>query len=171
MNTSEEDEQVNQITPGSSKHSMMPAWFRNDGESFNAMQEAFDQFIERMTHGLPWDSRGPAVSARADLKETDDELVMTVDLPGFEENDVDVALADNRLTIKAHTEHKEEKQKGDYHFCERRVGDMSRMITLPCEVEADEVQAMMKNGVLTVSLPKSNASRAQTKHIDVKRAK
>ena len=57
------------------------------------------------------------LSPRADLEETDDALIMSVDLPGFEEKDVDVALADNRLTIKAHTELNEEKKEGDYHLC------------------------------------------------------
>ncbi len=161
---------MNEIISRSRKGSLLPNWFHSDSDAFNTLQDEMDQLFNRMTRGFSREYGGVTVTPRADLKETDDSLVMSVDLPGFEEKDVDVALADNRLTVRAHTELKEEKKEGDYHLCERRVGNVSRMITLPCEVESDKVDAKLKDGVLTVSMPKSKASKAQTKHIKVKRA-
>lgn len=160
---------MNQVVPNSPKSSRMPSWFRHGGDPFASFQEELDRLMERFGRGFQHERGDLVLGPRADLKETDNALVMTVDLPGFEEKDIDVVLADNRLTIKGHTEATEEKQEGDYHFSERRLGDVSRMVTLPCEVETDKVDAKMKNGVLTVTLPKSKASKAQTKHIKVKR--
>jgi len=161
---------MNDITTKSRKGSLLPSWFQQESEAFSAIQEELDQLFNRMTRGVSREGWGLTLKPRADLQETDEALVMTVDMPGFEEKDIDVSLAGDRLTVKGHTEKKEEKKEGDYHFSERRVGDLSRMVTLPCEVEADKVEAQMKNGVLTVTMPKSKASKAMTKRIKVKRA-
>jgi len=161
---------MNEITTKPRKGSLLPSWFQQEGDAFNTLQEELDQLFNRMTRGVSPAGWGLALKPRADLQETDDALIMTLDMPGFEEKDIDVALSGDRLTVKGHTEQKEEKKEGDYHFSERRVGDVSRMVTLPCEVEAEKVEAQLKNGVLTVSLPKSKASKAQTKKVKVKRA-
>jgi HSP20 family protein len=161
---------MNDITPKPRKGSLLPAGFQQESERFNSLQEELDQLFNRMTRGFSREGGELTLSPRADLQETDDQLVMTVDLPGFEEKDVDVSLSGDRLTIKGHSESEEEKKEGDYHFSERRVGDVSRMLTLPCEIDPEKVDAKMKNGVLTVTLPKTKASKAQTKKIKVKRA-
>ena len=160
---------MNQVVSDPPKSSRLPSWFRHNGDPFASFQEELDRLMERFGRGFHHEQGSLVPSPRADLKETDTALVMTVDLPGYEEKDIDVTLAENRLTIKGHTETTEEKEEGDYHFSERRLGDVSRMVTLPCEIEADKVDAKVKDGVLTVTLPKSKASKAQTKRIKVKR--
>jgi len=159
---------MNDITPRPRRTSMLPAWFQQHNDTLDSLQEELDQVFNRMTRGFAREGGALTLKPRADLQETDDALIMSVDLPGFEEKDLDVSLAGDRVTIKGHSEHKEEKKEGDYHFSERRVGDVCRMVTLPCEVDAEKVEAKMKNGVLTVTLPKSKASKAQTKKIKVK---
>lgn len=85
-----------------------------------------------------------------------------MDVPGLKASEIHVEVTGNTLRISG--EHKEEKkEKGrTYHRLERRVGTFSRTITLPAEVMEQKVSAECQDGVLTISLPKSEAARTQT---------
>jgi HSP20 family protein len=89
-----------------------------------------------------------------------------VDLPGVKPDDIDIRLSGN--TLRLHGERKEEQQeKGrTFHRIERRRGNCSRSITLPCAVVEDEVAAEYNDGVLTVTLPK--CEEAKSRKIEVK---
>ncbi len=124
--------------------------------------------------GRFWESDGPFgrwstefESMAVDIVEHDDEFVVTVDLPGFEREDVVLNVTDHALRIEANRDMETETAEENYLRQERREKSMHRSIRLPDEVEKDEVTARMKNGVLTVTLPKIDVEEARTVDIDV----
>jgi HSP20 family protein len=96
---------------------------------------------------------------RTDVKETPDGLTITAEIPGLEAKDVDVSLSGDLLTIKG--EKKDEKEEKDeyHHVVERSYGAFARTVRLPAPVAADKIKASFKNGVLTVTLPKTEESK------------
>lgn len=96
-----------------------------------------------------------------DVKENKDSYVLDMDLPGKTENDVDLSLKDDVLTISSHNEETKETksdgkdaEKGEWLIRERRSYNFTRRFTLPQDVNADAVNASFKNGVLTVVMPR-----------------
>ena len=113
------------------------------------MNRLFDRFFEGRTPngGRRWI---PAM----DLLETGDHLVLRADLPGLAEEDVEIEIKDNVLTVSGErTAENEEKNEG-YYRVERAFGSFSRSLTLPQGVDADRVQASFDKGVLEVLIPK-----------------
>ncbi len=89
-----------------------------------------------------------------DVKETKDAYEFKADLPGMKEDDVDISLTGNRLTISGKRE-EEKRDEGDQYFAyERSYGSFSRSFTLPEGVDAEHVNAELKDGVLSVVVPK-----------------
>lgn len=112
-----------------------------------------------------------SLSPRIDVVEDDGEIRVTAELPGLDEDDVEVALGDNWLTIKGEKKaEKEETEKG-YKYRERSYGSFRRTIPLEMDVVADKVDASFDKGVLTVRLPKSPEAQAKVKKIPVNLAK
>jgi len=96
-----------------------------------------------------------------DVKDTDKELNVSVELPGLDEKDVEVLLSQEALTIRGEKREDSEQDKGGYHYAECRYGAFERTIPLPASVEADKVKATFKKGVLRVSLPKTPEAQAE----------
>ena len=108
------------------------------------------------------------ITPDVDVTESDGEIVISAELPGMEEKDIDVEMSGNRLTIRGekHEEH-EEKEK-DYHVSERRYGSFKRTMTVPDGIDAEKVDAKVKNGVLTVTLPKKAEAKNKTRKVSIK---
>lgn len=135
--------------------------------------EEIERFFERMSRQFddpawmgeerddPWGDE-----MAIDLVEHDEEFVLTVDLPGFERDDVDVRVTDHTLRIEADHEEATEESAEQYLRHERRRQSMYRSIQLPEEVAKDGVGARMKNGVLTVTVPKIDADDAVSIEIE-----
>jgi len=96
-----------------------------------------------------------------DISETEKEIIVRADLPGFSKDEVSVNATENNLTIEA--KHKEEKkEKGEkYYTVERKFGSFRRVISLPVEVEPEKARAKMKDGVLEVILPKKEKKKGK----------
>jgi HSP20 family protein len=101
-----------------------------------------------------------------DLVEHDDEFVATVDLPGFERDDVEIEVTDHTLRIEAEHEDAMEETEEQYLRRERHHESMRRSIRLPEEVDKEGVKARMKNGVLTITLPRLEVEEARTIEIE-----
>ena len=98
-----------------------------------------------------------------EVSETDKDVKVTAELPGLEEKDVEVLLAEGVLTIRG--EKKSETEDKDRHYSERYYGRFERRVALPGEVDEDKVQASFKNGILTVTMPKSAKAQEHVKRI------
>jgi len=97
------------------------------------------------------------------VSETKEKLVLTAELPGLEEENVDVEVENNVLTISGEKtkEHTEDDAERRYHMWERSHGSFRRAFTLPRTVKADEISASFENGVLTVDLPKAAEAKGR----------
>ncbi|ELY94659.1 heat shock protein Hsp20 [Natrialba hulunbeirensis JCM 10989] len=97
-------------------------------------------------------------STSLDIADENDEFVITVDVPGYEADDLDIRLAGELLTIEGEREradgHDDEEDRGVYIRREREVQSFSRKVTLPAAVDPDGVDATINNGILTIRLPK-----------------
>ena len=103
----------------------------------------------------------------ADVREDDERYLIEADLPGLAREDVEVTVEDGELKIAI--EHKQDETREDqgYHIRERRYGNATRTFGLPDEVNADAITAEMKNGVLTVAVPKTEAAKPTTVKVNV----
>jgi HSP20 family protein len=110
------------------------------------------------------------VAPAMDLVEKGDAYEITAELPGLDEQNVEITLSSHTLTIKGEkNEVKEEKQK-DYYQSERRYGSFQRSFQLPEGVDADKIDANFAKGVLTVKLPKTAEAKKAEKKITVNAA-
>jgi len=108
----------------------------------------------------------PFFAPRVDIAENEKEYKLKAEVPGYAPDEVKVELENGRLRLRA--EHKEEKEeeKENYRLRERRYGSFVRSFTLPEDVDVDKIEAAAKDGILTVTIPKSEA--AKPKRIEVK---
>jgi HSP20 family protein len=105
-----------------------------------------------------------------DVSETDKAYEITAELPGMDEKDVEVKVANGTLTIKGEKQEDKEEKKKDYYRRERSFGSFERSFQVPEGVDADKIEANFKRGVLCVTLPKSPEAQKAEKKIAVKAA-
>ncbi len=98
-------------------------------------------------------------SAGLDLADHDDEFVVTVDVPGYEKDDIDVRLTDDTLHIEGERERETDEEQENYLRRERQRRSFSRRVRLPEPVDTDEASARVQNGVLTITLGKEEPGR------------
>ncbi len=105
-------------------------------------------------------SWAPAV----DIYETEGEVVLTAEIPGIEEKDIEIKVEDNTLTLRGERKFEKETKEENYHRIERAYGSFFRSFTLPGYVDQDKIEAEHENGILKVRMPK----RAELKPRKVK---
>ncbi len=159
------------------RHSARPLTVRREEVSpFAALHEEMDRLFDdfyRAFEGWPWARLAPATEGympQVDVSEDDDHVVVTAELPGLEEKEIDISVAGDTLTLKGEKREERETKSKDYVRTERTFGAFRRTIQLPCEVEDKGASATYKRGVLTVTLPKSERARKERHHIEVKAA-
>ncbi|WP_424007835.1 archaeal heat shock protein Hsp14 [Haloferax denitrificans] len=136
----------------------------------------FEELFERMSRqfdemGRQFDRSGMMAQVRhemaIDVTDHDGEIVVTVDLPGYEKEDIALSVANRTLTVEATRELDEERAEGEYLRRERRHESARRTIRLPETVDEDGASASYHNGVLTVTLPKHDAEPDDSRRIDI----
>jgi len=131
----------------------------------NTMDRFFDEFFT----GLPMEWRQPWFGELAlDVAEKDDEFIVKASLPGINPDDLEITFSQNTLTIKGETKAEKEEEEAHYHLRERRYGSFARSITLPTDVNPDDIHASYEAGVLTLHLPKTE--EVKPKRIAIKSA-
>ena len=144
--------------------SWLPTWGeRNrDVEHFRGFKTQVDSLFE------DWFGRsmGGVLAPRVDVAEDDKSVTLTAELPGVKESDIDVSLVGDQLTIKGEkrSEHEDKKEtQGGHtlHRVERSYGAFQRTLTVPYQVDPEQVSAQFRDGVLTIMLPKPADALAQ----------
>jgi len=142
---------------------------RRDVAPFATLQREIDRLFDDFTRG--WPTVATAESALVpsiDVTETDKEIEITAELPGIEEKDVQVNLADGVLTIRGEKKAEKEQKDKNYRLVERSYGSFERSLELPDGVDPDAIKASIAKGVLKVTVPKP--APAQVKKVEVKSA-
>jgi HSP20 family protein len=144
---------------------------RSQSNPFTALQQEIDRLFDGFSRGFASFPNFPTTRELApsmDVSETDKEIEITTELPGLEEKDIQLNVADDVLTIRGEKKNEREESKKDYHLVERSYGSFVRSVQLPNGVNAEGIKAVMSKGVLKVTVPKP--APAQSKKIDIKSA-
>ncbi len=154
---------------------------RNEWRPFGNLRREIDRLFEdfdRGDWGFPfrrsltdWEPRWLGETAPAvDVAEKEKAFEVTAELPGIDQNNVEVKLANDVLTIKGEKKQETEEKKKNYYMSERRYGSFERSFQVPEGVDQDKIEASFNKGVLTVTLPKSVEAQKSAKTITVKAA-
>jgi HSP20 family protein len=100
-------------------------------------------------------------SPAVDIFETESELVLSAEVPGIEENDIEIKIEDNTLTVKGERKFEKETKEENYHRIERAYGSFSRSFSLPHYVDQEKIHAEHEHGVLKIHMPKRPETKAK----------
>lgn len=121
-----------------------------------SLRREVDRIFDEFFNGFGSFGDGAGLSPRpvVDIADNDKELVITAEIPGLDEKDLDVSLAGDLLTIKGEKKAEHEERNGGAYYMERRYGSFSRSVRLPFQVDDQDVEAKYEKGVLTIRIPK-----------------
>jgi HSP20 family protein len=152
----------------------LPSFFGRDddpfGSLFREVQKTFEDFSRRSPAA---GSGSDMLAPKIDIAESKDAMNLTAELPGVEEKDVDVTLADGVLTIRGEKKSERDEQDKDkrWHVVERSYGSFSRTISLPFDPDPAKVETKFDKGVLQIHLPKPLEMAKKQQKIEIKKAK
>jgi HSP20 family protein len=132
---------------------------------FERMSREFEDAAGQWGEG-DWSPLGGREEVAVDLVDEDDEFVVTVDVPGFERDEIDLRVADQTLWIHCERSEAADEEEENYLRQERRHRSVRRSIRLPAPVKKEEVSAKLRNGILTVTVPKAEP-REGARQIDI----
>ena len=133
------------------------------------INHVFEDFWSKVESG--WNGRRDGVGMfgpNTDVTETEKSVDVSIELPGMTEKDIDISLTNDAMTIRGEKKIEHEEERKGVYMSERSYGSFYRTVPLPAGTDADKADATFKNGVLTVSLPKTAEAQAKIKHIPVK---
>ena len=149
-----------------------PSFFGRDdnpfGTLFREVQKTFEDFSRRTPFAR---FTSDMLSPKIDVAESKDAIEVTAELPGVDEKDVDVTLANGMLTVRGEkkTERDEQDKDKNWHVVERSYGSFSRAIPLPFDPDPAKVEAKFDNGVLRIHLPKRLEVASKQQKIEIKK--
>jgi HSP20 family protein len=103
-----------------------------------------------------------------DVKEESDRFIVKADIPGLKKEDIEISVQGCLLTLKGERKEEKEEKAKDYFYAERLFGSFSRTMELSAEVKEEEVKAAYKDGVLEITLPKSEKGRSKQVKVEIK---
>jgi HSP20 family protein len=131
------------------------------------MNRIFDDFFAR---GSWPESRANLLdgewSPSVDLAETDKDILVTAELPGVKQDDLDISITGNALTLKGAKKEEKKIKKENYHHVERSYGSFQCSISLPAGVQSDKAKATCRDGVLKVTIPKAEELKPKQIKLD-----
>ncbi|PKO02544.1 MAG: molecular chaperone [Chloroflexi bacterium HGW-Chloroflexi-5] len=161
------------ILPLRRRGNTMPARRENETPVMaiqNEMNRMFDQFFNDpfTLLSVPGVRTLSDFMPRIDVCETEAAMLVTAELPGMEEKDIQLTLENESLIISGEKKNDVEEKGKNFHRVERSYGSFQRTIPLVSEIQQDKVEANFKNGVLNITLPKTPAAAKQTHKIEIK---
>ena len=152
----------------------MPSYpiFQLHREIDRLFDDAFRGFPSMFREELEWPEITPIMlTPSIDIKETEQNYVVSVEVPGVAKEDVDIRIDGNTLTIHGEKKQEKKEDKENYHCVERHYGSFERMLTLPTDANTDNIDAKFKDGVLTINIKREAKSvPKEVKKVEVKAA-
>jgi HSP20 family protein len=162
------------LIPWGRSEQTTPSRYRDEGDPFMTLHREMNRLFDDIFRGFGMAPFGSLSGAgrtmgwpQVEVSETDKDVRISAELPGLEEKDVEVLMGDGVLTIRG--EKKSEVEDKERAFNERYYGRFERRIPLGQDVDEDKVEAAFKNGVLTVTVPKSAQASSHVKRIAINR--
>lgn len=144
-------------------------WPRHRARANEVVPSMFDRFFDApLFEHLP-EAFQTGLTPAVNIAENEQNWTVTVEMPGLNEEDIDVQVLGNQLMISAERKFEEEKKDKEFHRVEHQYGSISRSITLPPGLRTDEIDAVYKKGILTLEIPKvepTPSSKVKIKSID-----
>ncbi|MEJ6784986.1 Hsp20/alpha crystallin family protein [Aminobacter sp. Piv2-1] len=165
---------VRDLIPWGHEESRVPSLFRdNERDPFLSLHREVNRLFDDVFRGF--DGRLPSLGRASsfggnwpsvEISDNDKEIKVTAEVPGMDEKDIEVLFDDGVLTLRG--EKRSETEDKERQFSERTYGRFERRIPLGYEVEENKIDARFKNGVLSVTLPKTVKAQSQAKRIEIK---
>jgi HSP20 family protein len=134
-----------------------------------AMDKLFEDSVVRPSRGFA--ALGEAPIPSLDIYQTPSDVVVKATLPGLKPDDITIDISGDMLTIKGETKAEQEVKKEDYIYQERRYGAFSRSVILPSGLKTEKCEATMDDGVLTLTIPKSEQVKPKAIKVKAKEKK
>ncbi len=146
---------------------------RSPLREMSSMERNMDRFFRNFFRRSPWWDEGGEVAVlepNVNVYEDDSNVIVEAQVPGLKKDDLQLNVTGDRLTLRGETKYEKEKKDRNYHLQEVQYGSFERSIPLPCEVATDKAQAGLKDGLLRVTLPKTENAKKRVRQIEVKAA-
>jgi HSP20 family protein len=141
--------------------------------TFRSLQQGMDSMLANMLRGGgQGDGSGVAQllsPPRMDVEEREDEYCVTAELPGLSDGDVEVTVEDDLLVISGEKREEHEREAGDRRIVEREFGRFRRAVQLPFAPDPERIRAEIRDGLLTIHIPKEEEGRTHAHRIEVRR--
>ena len=124
--------------------------------------------LDRMFNAAPETGAPAGWTPPVDIHETEDAYLLEADLPGMKKDDIEVRVVEDRVTIRGIRKREEKHEEKGYWRCERAEGAFERNFRLQGGIDASKVDAQFENGVLTIKLPKPEATKPRQIEVQVK---
>ncbi|MCD6552677.1 MAG: Hsp20/alpha crystallin family protein [Anaerolineae bacterium] len=131
-----------------------------------SLREAMDRLFEESFVRPPLAPLRTAGTLAVDVRETDDAFIINASVPGLKPEDLNINVVGDTVTISGEIKEETKEEEANYIYRERRFGSFTRTVTLPTSLNPDKAEAVIENGVLTLTIPKAEA--AKPKAIKVK---
>jgi HSP20 family protein len=135
--------------------------FFNPTREFSPWFEAVDEVMDSLLVPMATIRSGKEFNPACDVEETETHYLMSFDLPGISKDDLKIEVVDKQLTIAGERKLDKKDDKKNRHVSERYYGSFKRTFAMPSTIESTKVEALYKDGVLTVAVPKAEAARPQ----------
>ncbi len=129
------------------------------GNAFNELTTAHGSHTPLGAYGL--------LKPQVDLRAEDKKYILTVEIPGVTEKDVTIDMADSTMTITGEKKQEKETKEENYYRMERSYGSFQRVLSLPDDIDQDNIQANFKHGVLTITMPRQQVITQKAKPIEI----
>lgn len=152
----------------------LPAWHGDD--LFRDFHRDIDRMFDRFMRGLSFPAvEAPALPAllrpNVDIAETGKDYTISMEVPGVDEKDVRLELSGNTLTISGEKRQEKESKDRNWHRVERSYGSFRRVLSLPEDANTDKTEATFRNGVLTITLPRTTIAKPESvRRIEISKA-
>jgi len=144
---------------------------REEANPYGALRRDIDSLFDNFFSGFNTEFFGSGFGVftpKADIREGEKDIRISVELPGMDEKDIEVSLTREQLTIRGNKNEEQEDKGKDYYRLERSYGSFTRAIPLPVAVESDKIEAYFKKGVLSITIPKTAKTMAGSRKIAVR---
>lgn len=149
-------------SPLSSLHSEIDRIFDNAFRNFGSPSMNLSKHLMEKPDGI-------LLKPNVDIAASDKEYTITVEVPGVDDENIKLELADGMLIVRGEKKQESEQKERDFYRVERSYGSFQRVLTLPEDTDEDNIGAKFKNGVLIITLPRKEVSTPKGKEIEIKK--